>query len=542
MSKYIEIFKKNWTLLFAGILFIALLFKNPYSTRNLISNLEPFPDAMYYTTIPRCFIQDKGWQMCRLYENKTEHVPSAVPPAYSLTLIPGYLLNFDVRTFYFTNILIAMASLYLLYKVSKGIFKNQYITGLLLFFYVTNYFSYWYPTLAMSENLIIPVFLFSVLLLQEKFITKKSSFYAGIVSAGFYAVKYSFLPLTILFPILYLIKIFLTKNEKKTKIQQAFFLLVPAIVILLSIFGKEQAFILLNQLLNGVLDPSSAQHIKSGGGYFSTNYFFAHFMKYKDALLGRSQRFLWDNTPLTESWIALPALFGLLVNFKNKKLLLTNIWFIVAILSQLLFMSTFYSIDMRYVYHYLPILLLGFGFFLSHLEKTILKAKINFNTFILMLFFVYLITNIIRLKTAIMVNLKYSETPWWYLAQKEVDSYFENTDSNKKPYLATLTAPFFSDNYSSRNYVPLPLSTQQDFAEYFEKIWGKGDYTNLIKLYTEKLENGDEVYVTNYGVNAAGHFEDSYKEIFNNFKTTEVHTGCYNLCNIYKLSIKETNE
>lgn len=545
MKKLKTIFKKHWTLLFTGFFFFFLLLRNPYSTRTLIPNLEPFPDAFFYTTTPRCLIEGRGWKMCRLFDKNKESFKPAVPPAYSILLVPGYLINFDVRTFYFTNVLIALSTLYLFYIVLGNFFKNQYIVGLLLFFYVTNYFSYWLPTLAMSENLLIPVFLLSVLLLQNNKISKTSSLIAGIVSAAFYGTKFSFLPLTALFPIFYFIKIIQLEKIKKEKILKIIFLILPVIIFLLIIFGKEQAIILLNQLTNGAFDSSSSQHIKSGGGYFSINYFPEHIKKYGIILLGKSQRFLWDNTPLVDSWIALPGIFGILISFRKKKNLLTKIWLVIAIIAELILISNFYSIDSRYLYHCMPILLIGFGFFLNHLNNTLLKNKINFFFFIGILFIIYFIPNIIRLKSAIMINLKYSETPWWYLSQLEMNKYFdtyqEQIGNKKRPVLVTLSSQFLTDNYSNRNYDTLPLNVQQDFEEHFAKIYGPGNYKELIKLYKEYILDEYNVFVTNYGVSASSSFQDSYRNIEDNFNLTLMQSGCYNLCNVYKLEIKDDN-
>ncbi len=542
-NRVIQLIKTQYILFGLLFLFLLLLFRNPYSSRTLIPNLEPFPDSMYYTTPPRCFILGYDWKMCRLSNPELPGIAQVVPPAYSISLIPAYLLNFDVRSFYFVNILLSFLSLLLLYKISNIFFKNKFISGFICFVYITTYSVYWYPTLAMSENLMQPLFLFSIYVLQLKAKSLKISFFAGLLAALFYATKYAYAPLTVSYPILFVIKLWFETKNKTEFTKNIVSAAIPGGVILFGLTNFAKLFEVLNLITNGALNSNSSDKITSGGGDFSYLHFIGHAKEYLSSLLGESQRFLWDRTPLLEKWIAVPANFGLLVSLKTKEYLFAKAWLIVAIISQILFMSNFYFSDTRYIYHLLPALLLGFGFFLSHLEKTIFINKLNFYSFLFTIFMVYFVTNAIRIKTTIMVNLKYSETPWWYLSQLEVDKYFEsNKKSNSRPYLVTLYAPFLTDNYTKQNFNPLPLDKQQDFKGSFEKIWGKGDYTNLIKLYAEKLEKGHEVYVTNYGVNAAGHFEDSYKEIFNNFKTTEVYTGCYNLCNIYKLSIKETNE
>jgi hypothetical protein len=533
---------KHPALLIISIIFFLLLFKNPYSQRNLISNLSPFPDAQYYTTTPRCFLNGQSWKMCRLHNPEFKGIETAVPPAYSLIITPAYIINFDVRSFYFINLLLSFTSLLLLYKISNNFFKNKAITGVILLFYVTNYFIYWYPSLAMAENLFLPLFLTSILLLQNN-TSKKNSFFVGFISACFYATKYAFAPLTLVFPFIYFLKIIFTKENFKDKVIHSSFVAIPAGLILFNLVGIKELFGVANEMSNGAMNSSSSSRVSSGGGYFSINYFSKHFNSYSKALLGKSEKFLWDNTPLVTKWIALPGLLGLLSSFKKSEFKFTKIYLIVAIIAQLLFISTFYVVDIRYVYHFLPTLLLGFGFFLQLLNKSFLKNKINFYAFITMILIIYLGSNILRLKSAIMVNLKYAETPWWYLSQVEMNKYFnEYQESSTKPSLISLASPFSVDNYSDQNYVVLPLDAQQDFRRAMSEVWGPNNYENLIKLYENKLLNNEEVFLTNYGINGAGYFQESYSEIEKNFVLTKVHTGCHNLCNIYQLSIKENIE
>lgn len=535
-----ELLKRHIAFIISLGILLILLLHNPYSQRNLIANLEPFPDAMYYTTVPRCFLEGQGWKMCRLHDPELPGVKAAVPPAYSISLLPAYVLNSDVRSFYFINILLSVFSLFLFYKVSKNFFKNGFITGLLLFFYVTNYFVYWYPTLAMAENLLIPIFLLSVLVLQQKKLTLNISFISGIIAAGFYGTKYAFAPLTITFPIIYTLKVWYSDFELKEKVKHLFSAGIPGTFLLVNLVGIEKVTSVFNQITNGAFSKTK-EGTNSAGGFFSISYFPWQSKAYANSLLGKPERFLWDRTPLTERWIALPALLGLFSTFiKNRSW--AKVWLTTAVVAQFLFISTFYVVDIRYVYHFLPILLFGFGFLLEIILEKVLRVKLYKIVFILLLLTIYLSSNLIRLKKVTMTNLKYSETPWNYLAQIELNNYFTNFQniSEKKPILITLDAPFFNDNYSNLSYFTLPLDSQQDFKGNFKEIWGDNDYSDLIELYTAKIQNDYDVYLTNYRINAADRFQDSFDEINNNFNLIQVHSGCYDLCNIYKLELPES--
>src|SRR5574337_343803 len=102
--KKVETWK--WVVLICFILFCALLFKDPFSQRTLIPNLEPYPDTLNYITGARSLISGHGFTLTR--EGRSMKVN--VPPIYSLTLAPAFLIYSDPRTFYFVNLLFAFAT------------------------------------------------------------------------------------------------------------------------------------------------------------------------------------------------------------------------------------------------------------------------------------------------------------------------------------------------------------------------------------------------------------------------------------------------
>jgi hypothetical protein len=190
------------TVLIIVITFLLLLYKNPFSERNLIPNLEPFPDSIHYLSPALNLVKGGGL----LIEREGRVIPPSVPFLYSLTLVPGFLIFSDVRFFYFTNVMLALSGLFFFYKFLTKIITNSYIIFLILFLYVTNYFIYWFPNLPMAENLILPLFLISLYLLASK-LTMKKAVLASIVGISFYATKYASLVLTLTFLFLYLVKI-----------------------------------------------------------------------------------------------------------------------------------------------------------------------------------------------------------------------------------------------------------------------------------------------------------------------------------------------
>lgn len=87
----------------------------------------------------------------------------------------------------------------------------------------------------------------------------------------------------------------------------------------------------------------------------------------------------------------------------------------------------------------------------------------------------------------------------------------------------------------------LPLSTQQDFRGIKESAWGPNDYSDLTKLYRKYLEMGSSLYVANYGLGNEAYLHREFDKLKKEFKVTEVSTGCFNACNIYKVELKDTD-
>ena len=193
--------KRHWVFWVTLFLFILLLAKNPFSVRTLIPNFEPYPDTIHYINSAQSFIRGHGLQIWR----ERRVLKTTVPPLYSLVLIPAFLINIDARMFYFMNILLALGSFLFFYLTAKNICTNRsqpvptqksfIVLFVSLFLYVTNYFIYWYPSLAMAENLALFLFMAGIHVLTLP-VTRKHVILAAVISIAFYITKYASIPLT----------------------------------------------------------------------------------------------------------------------------------------------------------------------------------------------------------------------------------------------------------------------------------------------------------------------------------------------------------
>ncbi len=165
--------KKHWVFFVTLVIFLLLLAKNPFSQRTLIPNFEPYPDTIHYVNAAQSLVRGHGLAIWR----EGRSLQTSVPPLYSLFLTPLFFIHNDPRVFFFTNIILALFSFLFFYLIIKKITKNQIIQSIALFLYTTNYFFYWYPSLAMAENLTLFLFMTGTLLLVRP-VTKNTVLFA----------------------------------------------------------------------------------------------------------------------------------------------------------------------------------------------------------------------------------------------------------------------------------------------------------------------------------------------------------------------------
>ncbi len=536
-----------------AFLLLLLLFKDPFSQRNLISNLEPYPDTIHYLSPAINFIQGKGFYIEREGRLKNPNVPLM----YSVSLMPLFLINQDVRVFYFTNILIAFLSLLILYKISKKLFKAPFILGLVLFLYVTNYFIYWFPTLAMAENLLIPIFLLSLLMLLEK-VTRKRAILSGFLVLSFYATKYATIPLSASLFILYLLKIFWDKDKDQRRIKLLIYFILSASFAFAVFFLFEyltKGVNIMNVVLSFLPLKSTAADISIAKGaappepWFAMKFFYKNFPIYWNSITGHPMRFLWDFTPIVPRFVALSGLLGMTIGLFIKPFRFISLCLLTFLFSQILFISTFYSSDGRYIYHAVPLLIISFGLFLTILKyflskKDIKYSSVAFYCFLIILSLFFLYVSFARIKYQIALNLRHAETPWYYVSVEVANSYFDTLPKqipNNKVFISALP-PYYVEYFSKNRYKLLPLSKAQEFLREKNLVWGIDDDTDLIKLYSEYIKAGFIVFVSNYGLGNEAHLHRDYDNIAKNFKLIKVKEGCFNACNIYKLELENPNK
>lgn len=522
-----------------GLALLAfLLFQNPFAPGSYIANLYPHPDSIHYINPPLSLLAGKGFKITRMGTG----IAPDVPPLYSLVLLPFFAIYRDPRMFYFANVLLSFTSLVLFYLILLKLFGNRWNRVFLLLIYVTNLILHMYPLLAMAENLILPLFLTAIYLLIVK-TTLKKSLLAGVIAISFYATKYASFPLTLSFFLLYIGKILLEKLNRKEKLRtlSAFCLafLVGYIPLDLyeHVFKHSTLFSKISDYLTALIsDGRRGFAADSATKYFTLSYLRGNLLRYIRVLLGKSSTIILGHTfPTVLGFIAIYAwvgFVGALFNARFRYLIFSLVFMLVA---SIVFISTFIEFDLRYVYHLIPTLILGFGIFLDLANKLCKRFLVE------KYFYLGLVGLLVIYLAQAQVLLAYrGAEPLDYAAIMVVNEYFGKPLANDSKPAKVITAipPYIVDFYSNGNYELFPLSPNQHFFDKAELVWGPNDYSDLTVLYKSYLVQGYDVYIQRSTLINYELFNRGYMQIIKNFRPAKVDEGCKTRCNLYKLSLR----
>lgn len=515
----------------AMIIFLILAWKQPYGQNSLIGNFDPYPDSLHYIVPARNLAMGNGFALSR----EGGIVKIEVPPLYSMTLIPAYLINHDARSFYWSNLILGLLSVFLLYKISTKLSKSAWISGFLLLLYVTNFVIYWQVSLPMAENVLLPV-LFAAIYFALQPLKLPNILTTVLLAVACYGSKYVALPIT---AALILFIIWRIWQEKKQ---------VEAIkIILLVLLVAGMAFFLVNgqQLLfylRNILEASQGYNpeAKQSVAWLSTNYLSKSLPQYFSALLGAPIYNLWHVKPILP--VILPALvliwsvFAVVKLPKHRSLAILLLGLVFA---QLSFLSLISMIEGRYAFTFIPVIFIGagamLGWFFDGLKKYFSKTKISVIQLLLVLILASasLLLNFKDLKTQLLVNYKGGETPWWQIGIQATDRYLlsQNYNDEEKPILISSLSPFVWDFYRQTEYQIMPLSSRQSMVK--NEIWGENfERNNLLGYYQEEIKAGRAVYLDTVGF---GRTEWPILEEYEvaGFKFELIKEECLGACKLY---------
>lgn len=528
MSNLLLLIKKHQNILAQVVLlciYIFLVYQDPFSERSLVANLGPFPDVFHYILPARCFIDSFSWTLCR--PGLTGYAPS-VGPLYSVLLIPVFLLKNDPRMFYYLNVLLGIVTLFFTYKTVREISKSTIVSFSIALLLLTTYHFTWLPTLAMAENAILPLFILAVyssLFPQSKLF----KIYLPFISFGFVLAKFAYIPLTAVFLMYWLYRM--------TVIEKSIPKMISAGLILISILlAAWYGFIKTDLGTNFfTLSPTEEQLQHS---WFSLHFVPKNIEFYTQAFLGKPLLVIWDIRPLVSLPLSLIGILGALLSLFQKKLRVVGILIISSLAAQIAFMSTFYAADGRYFIIALPSILISISFVYRWATTRTDKVKLA-QSIVLLIAILSVGFQAKELKTKLAINFKYAETPWFYVATKHIEKSIE---ADKNTVLISAIPVYFFDFYSQSKYQILPIAQEQE-PKTKPLVYGpEYNYENLIVLYKKLVADGKSVYISNYGLGNQGYMHEAYDQIENSFELELVTEGCFQSCNVYKLTSFESSQ
>jgi hypothetical protein len=511
-----------WAIILGLITIYGLLaYKEPFTTKSLVPNLEPGPDVFYYSMPAWNLTHGNGFRMMAFGVEKE----IVVKPLYGWLLIPFFKFFNDFRSFYFLNIGLGIISIIFFGLTIRKLFIKNYevilmFLGLIL---VTNFYFYNLPSLLMSENLVVPL----VLIAGWLMVTKSSWInfgLLGLIVVLLWLAKSSNVPVigvTLVFADI--------KFWRWQYLDQRRKIWLLGVVCLL---GSICAVVVLK---------GKTGEIITDGTWFSIRYFGGNLKLFLHQFVGGEIRYLWYINKLIENWIGWMSILGLGIGLMVRRHRFGVSFILAVIVVNVVFFSFFYSKEGRYMSTVVPIFLFGIGYLLEQINNKWMLVVVG----CMVVFYLgqritingFTERRATTLKRQIMNNFRENEIPWNYVAIQEFNKFFSKKDTDC--YFGSILNAYFFQLLSNNNCHYLPITNSADFNLTKEQLKNlEKSNEELRQKYINLVNEGKKVYVSPYYGSASVLWENDYQKLVNNFNLTEVDDGCQGSCKIYKLGEK----
>lgn len=515
--------KKWWLIASAGLLFVALTLRNPFSDHHFLFNLEPYPDGLFYV-VPALRLAT-GQSFSFTYQDLTVVKPSVLP-FYSLVISLGYVISPVAQTFYGVNVLLGVLSVVGLGLLCKKIGWSWWSRAMVLLTYLLHLIIAWLPSVPMAENLGLPILIWAILGLLYLKDHPLWPIVTAVLIASLVFVKYTFIGPAVVLALFLLWR--LDPRVAPKKLLKVF----GVWLVLGIIFGWYQIQTGFNPF-NVVTTLGQTSTVVSNTTFYALEYLPANAIAYLKMLGGVDTNFLWLRGPFTPGVLLLTILVGGWQSFRSQT---TFKW--VSLLLLLLFVAQFpvllifYVVDARYLILSLPLIALGVG-----LTLEVTQPKWLFSGLVIGSLLFFCLQQRQLAKSLIAANWLGRSEAWQYQAVKAADQVIPN-DS----YLITALPPFLFEIYSQHHYQTLPLSEAQEFLEKQQYVWpAVTDNQNLTTNYQTLLSAGKKIYVTKAYLTAETEFSEDFTTLQKNFNLKLIKEGCLQTCNIYQLETASTS-
>lgn len=553
----IKPFLSKHQVLFWGLLLLSfLMFKNPFSGQNIISDFGPLPDVIYYLYPAQSLVEGKGLKI--IYQDSV--ITPITPPLYTLIVAPIYVFFNDLRAFYFINIGLILISTIFFYQIILKISSKVLVKIIVFLTFISTPIIYWYPSTAMPENLLICLFIISIWLLLKP-VSTVTTIATGVIAVAFFASKYVAWPLSVSLGLIFFLKIV---NFKRLNI-----LKLKLLVILL--LSASASFLIYSQIefstkgvdvlkvvwenLKTVLSAATAGKVARGEELTSqklmTNYISTlsnssmyslgdyqdKFFRYLAGLMGGQIPVAGKNFQLIPIVVGMASLAGLFFNLCCPKQRLLTIYLFLSVLGMVLFAPMFIDVDARYMFVPMIVLILSYGLLLQNFQSILTHYNRSSYFYFLTLSSLILITFslYVPLKNQLRANFISSEGSAYYQVAQMLNNYFKEAKTDQRSYVITILPPHILAPYSNHRYSFWPLTKAQRFAQHPD-VWKIPESGNYLLSYQQYYSKGSNIYLLDYGIADNTLFYQSYLRLKGSFHLNKVAEGCYKRCSLFKLS------
>jgi len=540
-----------------SIVYLGLVLSPLLQPQHQLRNLEPYPDGLLYALSARNAAT--GGSLRLEYLDST--IKYWVPPLYSVTLVPGYLVSDQPQSFVIGNAVLGLSALLLLIWTIWKTTGSSVAAGVAGVVYLAHGYVFIVAGLPMAENASLLLF---ALALAALFVPREFSWKAAVLvvlaSFGLVLTKYAsvFVAGTL---VLATGVRFWPKINRGTLLIGLGTLAVAA--VLYGVFVSNPI-----ALLGSVFGTSH---------FFSPDFALANLTGYLNGHVGQAAPFLWYFTPLTSLFLLMPAAYWMFACHASEAHPFRSRVVAALFLAQFPLLLIFYTTDTRYSIYTVPLLALVLGWLAAHIlhqpwsRLTKRFALVGLS----LLIAVHLLTQLPLYKEIIAANLLGRSTAWQQQSILSLDQELhslQSANSNTVHYLITALPPFLYGAYAGElPYQILPLSVEQEFVAKGQWVWGSAgleilndsqettfrnsthlpDKTdvqtppftqdNLLALMLQLLEDGHSVYISNAYITHQASVIEHFEEIGNLFTLTDVSIGCEGVCNLYEVSLKDSS-
>jgi len=502
-----------------GCIYTTVTLISLINDHHFLYNLEPYPDGLLYSLIGRNLALGRGLQL--VYDEQV--LKSLVPTFYPIILSLGYLFNSAPATYVFINTILGLVTIAFLYHLLVSLTKSIWLGLGGIVIYLSHAYLWLLPTLPMTENLSLCLFIICLWLLFK-------SHWRLIEIIGFILAltalalsRFAAIPTSLVLFLLLVTKI-LRQVSGRQRIIFLFLLSLSGLMITggLRLMGLDWLFIIKDFYIN-ITKPIPS-------GHFSFAYVKDNLISYSQICLGLKAKFLWYRWPLTSLVLSTATLLSL-INIHIKKQIRWGLF--CLILAQFPLVLLLIGADARYLILLIPLLTIGTVLFWQMISAYLKRWQLfGLGSGLILLL---LIPQLPIFKQILTANFFHRTRAWQYEAILNFNNFFQHRPDST---LISALPPFLVDAYQTSAYSLLPMSQRQEFLAKKEYVWGKNiNYDDLMAEYQQRLAGGGKLYISNAYITHQWEVVADYEKLKQQFKLTKVADGCQDACNIYQLSL-----